>query len=148
MHHIFTSVWALTTKLNLSPLSASISRIKDKQAHSLTNMQIVSIPGWQIPTQSPSSLPCQKWTPYYVRVVFSRPIHVPRVEIGALGANHSFFKASLAATKCTAFLGNPTHLPLHVPPFLSTQNLHAGKDYLFCSVQHDVTKKCTQGLLS
>ena len=68
------------------------------QTHDLTcplinERVIVSILGWQIPIQSQSSLPCQKWTPQKVRVAFSMPVHATRVRIGSLSANHGSFIA-------------------------------------------------------
>ena len=70
MHHIFTSVWALTPKLNPK---CTFSHNHDLNHTHLTSMQLSVFPA-----QSPSNLPCQKWNPYKVRVTFSKPIHTAR----------------------------------------------------------------------
>ena len=55
MHHTFISAQALTPKLNLSALSALISRL---MIFSINDHAIVSFLSWQTPTQSSSSLLC------------------------------------------------------------------------------------------
>ena len=52
---------------------------------------IVSNLGWHLPAQSPSRLPCQKWTPKKVRITFYTPVHAARRRIGPLSANHGPF---------------------------------------------------------
>ena len=54
---------------------------------------MVSTLSCHTPAQGPSSLPCQKWTPYKVRVAFSKPVHAARARIGPHGPNHGTLTA-------------------------------------------------------
>ena len=75
---------------------------------------IVSTISCHAPAQSPSSLPCQKSTPYKVRVVFSKPVHAVRAGGGPPGPN----QPSLAATMCTVPCRWPHSRPPVPPPLM------------------------------
>ena len=57
------------------------------------------------------SLPCQKPTPYKVRVVFSKPVHTVRVRGGPLGPNHGSLASSHRECACHP-VADPNHLNL------------------------------------
>ena len=80
-HHISISVQVLTPKLNPCPLPILISRLMTQWPCTLINEHaMVSNIGFHTP-ESPSSLPCQKPTPFKVKVVFSKPVHAVRGEV-------------------------------------------------------------------
>ena len=82
-HHISISALALTPNLNPGPLPCPL----------INEHAIDSTTGCHTPTQSPSSFPCQKPTPYKVRAVFSKPVHAVRVRSGSPGPNYGPFTA-------------------------------------------------------
>ena len=60
---------------------------------SLTEHAMVSTLGCHASTQSPSSLPSQKPTPYKMRLVFCKLVHAVRVRSALPGLNHDSFTA-------------------------------------------------------
>ena len=68
----------------------------------LNEHAIVSPLGCHTSAQCPSSLPCQKLSPYKLRVVFSKPVYAARERIGPRSPNHS------------GLTGKPRSLYVHV----------------------------------
>ena len=99
---------------------------------------MVSTIGCHTQAQSPSSLPCQKSTPYMVRVVLSQPVHVVRLRDGPSGPNHgpSTAKPSSHHVHVTLWVTPPTSFC----PTLSADAEPVRK----C----DVTKSARKGLIS
>ena len=93
----------------------------------------------------PSSLPCQKWTACKMRVVFSNPVHAPRVRGGPPDPNHGHLQPILAATMCMSPCRWP-YPPPPVLPFVLIQNPFTGTQRLsfLGSGQCDVAKSALQ----
>ena len=75
-------------------------------AHSLTSTQLISFLSWHAPVKEPNSLPCQKWTSFNVKVVFSKPIYAAGARIDPPGANQGLFTSNPTQHP----VGEPTHL--------------------------------------
>ena len=60
-----------------------------------------------MPTQTPSSLPCQKLIPLQGESRFSKPVHAAKVRIGPPGTNHGLFIAKPSSyVSCASFNGS------------------------------------------
>ena len=94
---------------NPSPLPVLISRLVTL---TINEHAIVSTLGCHTLTQSPSSLPCQKSTPYKVRVVFCKPVYAVRARSGPPHPNHDSFtsKSSTYHVHVTLWVTPPTSL--------------------------------------
>ena len=136
-----SSLWSELCTFNLNKQTCDLNH-----AHSIS-MQYLAffmILGWQICAQSPSSLPCQKWTPQKMRVVFSMPIHAARQELAHSVPTMAFLHPSLAATMCTAYHNTSSSTKLHAKQlavgvqFLCWNNFehNAGIIQLFFSPVH------------
>jgi len=100
---------------------------------------MVSTLSCHTPAQSPSSLPCQKSTPYKMRVVFVSLSMQSGQEVAHLVPTMTLSPPSLAATMCVSPCGW-LHPPPSLPPFLLTQNPRPStwRPSFLCSAQCDV----------